>query len=45
MMRMVRVLFGVSLSTWLAVVTAASTMAAPPTLPTLNPPPLDATPP
>ena len=37
--RIVRLLFAVSVSAWLAVVTAASTLAAPPTLPTLNPPP------
>jgi hypothetical protein len=39
MTRIVRLLFAVSVSAWLAVVTAASTLAAPPTLPTLNPPP------
>jgi len=37
--RIFRLLFAVSMSAWLAVVTAASTVAAPPTLPTLNPPP------
>jgi len=41
MTRVVRLLFAVSVSAWLAVVTAASTLAAPPTLPTLNPPPPD----
>jgi hypothetical protein len=41
MTRVVRLLLAVSVSAWLAVVTAASTLAAPPTLPTLNPPPPD----
>ena len=41
MTRIARLLFAVSVSAWLAVVTAASTLAAPPTLPTLNPPPPD----
>jgi len=39
MTRIVRLLFAASVSAWLAVVTAASTLAAPPTLPTLNTPP------
>jgi hypothetical protein len=37
--RIVRLLVAVSVWAWLAVVAAASTLAAPPTLPTLNPPP------
>jgi len=41
MTRVVRLLLAVSVSAWLVVVTAASTLAAPPTLPTLNPPPPD----
>ena len=39
MTRIARLLVAVSVSAWLGVVTAASTLAAPPTLPTLNPPP------
>ena len=38
MTSIVRLFFAVSVSAWLAVVTAASTLAAPPTMPTLNPP-------